>query len=300
MTMLEDPAGQVEDLAGGFSPGVPGGGDGPGLVLPEEVVASLAGQLAGRARSGEPVTLTGPGGLLTGVIGQVLQAGLAAELGAHLEDGEGTDNRRNGSSVKTLNTEVGPVKVAVPRDRDGSFSPVLVPKQATRSDGLNAVIVSLYAKGMSVRDIARHVRQTSGVDLSPDTVSRVTDGALEAMREWQHRPLEPFYPVVYVDALVAKVRDGAAVRNKAVNLAVGIDDGGAKRVLGIWVAAAEGAKAWAQALAQLRNRGLEEVLFVCCDGLRQPGGRDHRHVAGVDGADLHGPSHPPEPELRVV
>ena len=105
------------------------------------------------------------------------------------------------------------------------------------------------------------------MDLSHDTVSRVTDQALEAMREWQHRPLEPFYPVVYVDALVAKVRDGSAVRNKAVNIAVGIDDSGAKRVLGIWVAPAEGAKAWAQALAQLRNRGLEEVLFVCCDGL---------------------------------
>ena len=120
---------------------------------------------------------------------------------------------------------------------------------------------------MSVRDIARHVRQTTAVDLSHDTVSRVTDTALEAMREWQHRPLEPFCPVVYVDALVAKVRDGPAVRNKAVNLAVGIDDTGAKRVLGIWVAAAGGAKAWAQALAQLRNRGLEEVLFVCCDGL---------------------------------
>src|SRR6266568_5118205 len=107
---------------------------------------------------------------------------------------------------------------------------------------------------MSVRDIARHVRQTTAVDLSHDTVSRVTDTALEAMREWQHRPLEPFCPVVYVDALVAKVRDGPAVRNKAVNLAVGIDDTGAKRVPGIWVAAAGGAKAWAQALAQLRNR----------------------------------------------
>ena len=243
MTTVEVPAGEVEDPAGGFSPGVRDGAEAPGLVLPEEVVAQLAGQLAERARSGEPVTLTGPGGLLTGVIGQVLQAGLAAELGAHLEDaggGEGAGNRRNGSSVKTLHTEAGPVRLAVPRDRDGSFSPVLVPKQATRSDGLNAVIISLYAKGMSVRDIARHVRQTAGVDLSPDTISRVTDAALEGMREWQHRPLEPFYPVIYIDALVAKVRDGAAVRNKAVNIAVGIDDGGAKRVLGIWVAASEG------------------------------------------------------------
>jgi putative transposase len=270
MTMVENGPGEVEDRAGEVLAGAGGGGAGGGLVLPEEVLASLAGQLAERARAGEPVALTGPGGLLSGMIGQVLQAGLAAELDAHLggavgEAGEG--NRRNGSSVKTLNTEVGPVQLAVPRDRDGSFDPVLVPKQARRSDGLDAVIISLYAKGMSVRDIARHVRQTTGVDLSHDTISRVTDTALEGMREWQHRPLEPFYPVVYIDALVARVRDGAGVRNKAVNIAVGIDPGGAKQVLGIWVATAEGAKAWAQSLAQLRNRGLEEVLFVCCDGL---------------------------------
>ena len=133
MTMLETPGAEVEDPAGGFPPGALDRGDAPGLVLPEEVVASLAGQLAERARSGEPVTLTGPGGLLTGVIGQVLQAGLAAELGAHLDGagGDGGENRRNGSSAKTLNTEVGPVRLAVPRDRDGSFDPVLVPKQAT-------------------------------------------------------------------------------------------------------------------------------------------------------------------------
>jgi putative transposase len=268
MTMLGERPGEVEDPAGEVLAGPDRGEPGGGLVLPEEVVASLAGQLAGRARAGEPVTLTGPGGLLSGVIGQVLQAGLAAELDAHLEGGEdGEGNRRNGSTVKTLNTEVGPVTVTVPRDRAGSFDPVLVPKQARRSGGLDAVIISLYAKGMSVRDIARHVRQTTGVDLSHDTISRVTDTALEGMREWQHRPLEPFYPVIYIDALVAKVRDGSAVRNKAVNIAVGIDIDGAKHVLGIWVAASEGAKAWAQVLAQLRNRGLEEVLFVCCDGL---------------------------------
>jgi putative transposase len=263
VTMLVERAGEVEDPGGGLAAGDGGAG---GLVLPAGVLADLAGELAERARAGEPLELTGPGGLLTGLIGQVLQAGLAAELGAHLEDGE-DGNRRNGSSVKTLNTEVGPVRIAVPRDRDGSFGPVLVPKQARRSGGLDAVIISLYAKGMSVRDIARHVEQTTGVEISHDTVSRVTDTALEGMREWQHRPLDPFYPVVYVDALVAKVRDGAAVRNKAVNIAVGIDADGCKHVLGIWIAAAEGAKAWAQALAQLRNRGLEEVLFVCCDGL---------------------------------
>ena len=266
MSIVESAGAEVEDPEGGFSPEVVAGGDLAGLVLPDDVVAELAGQLAERARSGGPVTLTGPGGLLSGIIGQVLQAGLAAELGAHLDGGE-EGNRRNGSSVKTLNTEVGPVRVAVPRDRAGTFEPVLVPKQATRSDGLNAVIISLYSKGMSVRDIARHVHQTTGVEITHDTVSRVTDTALEGMREWQHRPLEPFYPVLYVDALVAKVRDGSAVRNKALNIAVGIDTDGCKHVLGIWVAPAEGAKAWAQALAQLRNRGLEEVLFVCCDGL---------------------------------
>ena len=148
MTMLGSAGAEVEDPAGEVLLGDLDRGDVPGLVLPEEVVTSLAGQLAERARSGEPVTLTGPGGLLTGVIGQVLQAGLAAELGAHLEDpgGDAGGNRRNGSSVKTLNTEVGPVRLAVPRDRDGSFVPALVPKQATRSDGLNAVIISLYAK----------------------------------------------------------------------------------------------------------------------------------------------------------
>jgi putative transposase len=266
MTIVESAAGEVEDPGDG--PAAAGAG---GLVLPEDVLAQLAGELAERARSGGPLELTGPGGLLTGLIGQVLEAGLAAELGAHLEagegEGEGEGNRRNGSSAKTLNTEVGPVRLAVPRDRDGSFGPLLVPKQARRSGGLDAVIVSLYAKGMSVRDIARHVEQTTGVELSHDTVSRVTDGALEAMREWQYRPLDPFYPVIYIDALVAKVRDGSAVRNKAVNIAVGIDTDGCKHVLGIWTATAEGAKAWAQALAQLRNRGLEEVLFVCCDGL---------------------------------
>jgi putative transposase len=266
MTMVETTAGGVEDPADGSS--LAGASDGSALVLPEETVARLAEELAARARSGSPVALTGPDGALSRVVGQVLQAGLAAELAAHLEGAGGAAaNRANGSSSKVLNTEVGPVRLEVPRDRDASFDPVLVPKQARRSDGLDAVITSLYAKGMSVRDIARHLRQTIGVDLSHDTVSRVTDSALEAMREWQCRPLEPFYPVIYIDALVAKVRDGSAVRNKAVNIAVGIDTDGAKHVLGIWVATAEGAKAWAQALAQLRNRGLAEVLFVCCDGL---------------------------------
>ena len=300
MTTVEIPAAEVEDPEGGFSPGPEPADAGGGLVLPEEVLASLAGQLAERARAGEPVTLTGPGGLLTGVIGQVLQAGLAAELDAHLGQADGGENCRNGSTVKTLNTEVGPVKVVVPRDRDGSFGPVLAPKQARRSDGLDAVIISLYAKGMSVRDIARHVRQTAGVDLSPDTISRVTDGALDQMREWQHRPLEPFYPVIYIDALIAKVRDGSAVRNKAVNIAVGIDTGGAKHVLGIWVATAaggEGVGAGAGPVAQPRPGGIAVLLLRRAE---RAGRGDHRDLAGYHGANLRGPSHTPQPELRLL
>ena len=226
------------------------------------------------------------------MIGQVLQAGLAAELGAHLEDpgGDGGGNRRNGSSVKTLNTEVGPVRLAVPRDRDGGFVPALVPKQATRSDGLNAVIISLYAKGMSVRDIARHVRQTAGVGTCRRTrFSRVTDARAGGDAEWRRRPLELFYPVIYIDALVAKVRDGSAVdENKAVNIAVGIDDCGAKRVLGIWVASAEGAKAWAQALAQLRRPGPGGSPVRLLRRAERPGRGDHGDVAGRHGADLRG------------
>jgi putative transposase len=253
------PAGVAGELSGGGSPG-------RGLVLPDEVVADLAGQLVARARAGEPVRLTGQGGLLAGVIGQVLQAGLALELDEHLTAG-GEANGRNGYRAKTVKTEAGPVAISVPRDRAGSFEPVLVPKGARRTSGISDTVISLYAGGMSVRDIARHCQRAMGIEVSHDTISKITDECLDEVRAWQSRPLEAVYPVTYIDALVAKVRDGSSVRNKAVNVAIGIDTEGVKHVLGIWVAPAEGAKAWAQALAQLRNRGLEDVIICCCDGL---------------------------------
>jgi len=231
---------------------VAAGGRAGGLVLPDEVMADLAGQLVARARAGEPVALTGRDGLLSGLIGQVLQAGLALELDDHLAGGE--LNGRNGFRAKMLSTEAGPVTVSVPRDRAGTFDPVLIPKGARRTSGISDQVISLYAGGMSVRDIARHCQRTMGIEISHDTISRITGGVLEEMRAWQSRPLEAIYPIVYIDALVAKVKDGGAVRNKAVNIAVGIDCEGVKHVLGIWVAPAEGAKAWAQALAQMRNR----------------------------------------------
>ena len=270
--------GELKDLEAGSSEdggAGPGGGvqGGAGLVLAEGVLADLAGQLVARARAGEPVRLTGRGGLLSGLIGQVLEAGLGLELEEHLAaGGPGGGNGRNGYRAKVLRTEAGPVRVAVPRDRAGTFEPVLVPKGGRRTSGISDTVVSLYASGMSVRDISRHLERSAGVEVSHDTVSRITDEVLEEMRAWQSRPLEPVYPVVFVDALVAKVRDGSSVRNKAVNIAVGIDCDGVKRVLGVWVAAAEGAKAWAQAFAQLRNRGVEDVIFCCCDGLPGLGG----------------------------
>ena len=256
MTTVEERGGEYND---------PGDGVAAGLVLPDEMVADLARQLVARARAGEPVALTGRGGLLGGLIGQVLQAGLALELDEHLAGAEG--NGRNGFRSKTVATEAGPVTVSVPRDRAGTFEPALVPKGTRRTAGISDTVTSLYAAGMSVRDIARHCQRSMGIEVSHDTVSRITDECLEEVRAWQVRPLEAIYPVAYVDALVAKVRDGGSVRNKAVNIAVGIDCSGAKHVLGIWVAAAEGAKAWAQALAQMRNRGLADVIICCCDGL---------------------------------
>jgi putative transposase len=269
MTTIENREGQFKDrdevMLAEAPPPVTAGSAGGGLVLPEEVVADLAGQLVARARAGEPVALTGRDGLLSGLIGQVLQAGLALELDDHLAGGDG--NGRNGFRAKTLSTEAGPVSISVPRDRAGTFEPALIPKGARRTAGISDTVISLYAGGMSVRDIARHCQNTMGIEISHDTISKITDECLEEMRAWQSRPLEAIYPVAYVDALVAKVRDGGAVRNKAVNIAVGIDCEGVKHVLGIWVAPAEGAKAWAAAFAQMRNRGLADIIICCCDGL---------------------------------
>lgn len=275
MSTLDEQVTVVEDLAAGETSQVEAAGGGEGsLVLPPEVIGQLGQALADRARSGEPVRLTGPGGWLTGLMGQVLQAGLAAELDAHLgygrgdAGGNGSGNSRNGAVARTVATEAGPLQVAVPRDRAGTFAPALLGKGARRIDGIDAQVTSLYSKGLSVRDISRHLETTMGIEMSHDTVSRITDGALEEMRAWQARPLEAVYPVVWIDAMMARVRDGQSVRSKAVNIAVGADCEGTRHVLGIWVAPEEGAKTWAQALAQLRNRGLEDVIICCCDGLK--------------------------------
>ena len=222
---------------------------------------------------GDGLQLTGEGGFLPEMIKAVLERGLQAELTDHLgyekgdPAGRGGPNSRNGSTSKTLSTEVGEVPLSVPRDRNSSFEPRLVPKGQRRAGGLDDMIISLYAGGMTVRDIQHHLGRTLGTELSHETISNITDAVLDEVKAWQARPLEEIYPIIYLDALVVKVRDGHQVRNKAAYIAVGVDLDGVKHVLGIWVQTTEGAKFWAGVCAELRNRGVRDVLIVCCDGL---------------------------------
>jgi putative transposase len=219
------------------------------------------------------VPLAGEDGLLNGMLKAALERGLEAELTDHVgyERGDADaslfPNSRNGTTPKTVSSGVGEVELAVPRDRNGSFTPQLVPKGSRRLGGLDEVIISLYAGGMTVRDIQHHLLSTIGTELSHETISKITDQVADEVLAWQRRPLEALYPVMYLDALVVKVKDGAHVRNKAAHIAVGVDVDGVKHVLGIWVQTSEGAKFWAGVCAELANRGIKDVLIVCCDGL---------------------------------
>jgi putative transposase len=237
-------------------------------LFTDEVIDSML------ARVGEGgLSLTGPGGFLPELVKSVLERGMQVELTDHLgydkgdPAGRGSGNSRNGTSSKTVSSEVGRIELDQPRDRAGSFASALVPKGARRLGGLEEQIISLYAGGMTVRDIGHHFERTLGVELSHATISKITDAVVEKVKEWQNRPLDPFYPVVYLDAIVVKVRDGAHVMNRSAHIAVGVDTDGIKHVLGIWVQASEGAKFWASVCAELANRGVQDVLIVCCDGL---------------------------------
>jgi putative transposase len=236
------------------------------------VEAGLLDKVLAQVDTGE-LRLTGEGGFLPEMLRRSLEAGLRVELSDHLgyekgdPAGQGSGNSRNGSTPKRLGTEVGDIDLATPRDRNGSFDPQLVGKGQRRLDGLAEMIISLYAKGMTVRDIQHHLQATLGSELSAETISNITDAVTAEVKAWQARPLEPVYPIVYLDALVVKVRDGHQVRNKAAHIAVGVDLDGVKHVLGIWVQTTEGAKFWAGVCAELANRGVGDVLIVCCDGL---------------------------------
>jgi putative transposase len=219
------------------------------------------------------VALTGSGGFLPELVKAVLERGMDAELTGHLgyergdSAGRGSGNSRNGTTPKRVGTEVGDIGLDQPRDRNSTFASSLVPKGVRRLGGLEDMIVSLYAGGMTVRDIQHHLEATLGTEISHETISNVTDAVAEEVTAWQSRPLEPFYPVIYLDAIVVKIRDGAHVSNRAAHIAVGVDMDGVKHVLGIWIQAFEGAKFWASVCSQLANRGVKDVLIVCCDGL---------------------------------
>jgi putative transposase len=264
--MTEDPQ---REVAAGREPASPSSAR---RAITEMIDAGLLDDLMSRVDAGG-LQLTGEGGFIPEMIKAVLERGLSAEQTAHLgyvkgdPAGRGIPNSRNGTTPKTVATEVGDLRLDVPRDRAGTFEPRLVPKGARRLGGLDDIIVSLYAGGMTVRDIQHHLARTIGTELSHETISNITDAVLEEVKAWQNRPLDEIYPIIYMDAIVVRVRDGHQVRNKAAHIAVGVDLDGVKHVLGIWVQPTEGAKFWAGVCAELRNRGVRDVLIVCCDGL---------------------------------
>ena len=218
--------------------------------------------------------LAGPNGLLKALTKALVERALEGELTHHLgyakndPVGYGKGNSRNGKSRKTLKSEQGEVEIAVPRDRQGSFEPQLVRKHQTRWDGLDEKIIALYSRGMTVRDIQAQLEEMYGVEVSPGLISEVTDAVLDEVKAWQNRPLESMYPVLYLDALMVKMRHEGRVENRAVFVAIGIDEEGQKDVLGLWSAANEGAKFWLSVMTELKNRGLRDVYIVCTDGLR--------------------------------
>ena len=218
--------------------------------------------------------LDGPDGLIGQMTARIIERALGAEMDDHLgyekgdPAGRGTGNSRNGHYGKTLTTQAGPVRISVPRDRNSEFEPRIVKKGQRRAGPVDEIILSLYARGLTTRDIQAHLEEVYGASVSPALISNITDVVQDEIVTWQTRPLEEFYAVIYIDALVVKVRDGGMVRNKAAYLAVGVDADGFKHVLGLWLGGGEGSAFWAGVLAELRNRGVRDVLFVCCDGLK--------------------------------
>ncbi len=218
--------------------------------------------------------LTAEDGLFKRLKKALLERALGAELTHHLgyekgdPGGRGSGNSRNGTSSKTLLSEDGEIAIEVPRDRAGTFEPVIVAKGQTRFDGFDEKIISLYGRGLSVREIQGHLGELYGTEVSPDLISKVTDAILDEVRDWQSRPLEAVYPVVFFDALRVKIRDEGMVKNKAVYVVLGMNRSGEKDVLGLWIEQTEGAKFWLKVMNDLRNRGVTDILIAVVDGLK--------------------------------
>jgi len=237
------------------------------MEIPDELIDQLLGEYQG------PEQLTGPDGLINQLRRRLIERAAGAELEQHLGYGVGAEppeaqpNRRNGVSEKTLRTVGGPLRVELPRDRDASFEPRIVPKHARSFDGFDEQILALYAGGMTTREIQRHLRELYGVDVSDGLISEVTASIQDDVRAWQSRPLEELYAVVYLDAMQVSIRDQQVVRKKAVYVAIGVTLDGERDCLGLWIEKTEGARFWTSVLTELKNRGVKDVLFVCTDGL---------------------------------
>jgi putative transposase len=266
-----EPGGRVQRNAGGRDPAGPSA-DGLLGEARERLGNELIDELLAGARSEEEIV--GPGGLLADLTRRLVERAMDAELTDHLgyephqEPPGGVGNTRNGSTPKTLQTGHGPVRIKTPRDRDGSFQPQLVRKGQRRFRGFDEKIIALYARGMSVRDIQAHLGELYGVQVGHDLISRVTDAVMEDVREWQQRPLEDVYPIVFLDCLVIKIREGGTVQRRACYLALGVTLEGDRDVLGMWFQENEGAKFWLQVLTDLKQRGVKDILIACVDGLK--------------------------------
>ncbi|MEL6286835.1 MAG: IS256 family transposase [Pseudomonadota bacterium] len=232
-------------------------------VIADELLDQV---LAGR----DPQAVFSKDGLLDDLKRALAERALNAEMDHDMdgEAGDGRANSRNGYGKKTLLTETGKLDISVPRDRLATFDPQLIAKYRRRVAGFDEKIVSMYARGMTVREIRGHLDELYGLDVSPDLISAVTDEVLDEVAEWQNRPLEPLYPLVFFDALRVKIRDEGTVRNKAVYVALGVRTCGQKEVLGLWIEQSEGAKFWLRVMTELKNRGIEDILIAVVDGLK--------------------------------
>jgi putative transposase len=221
-----------------------------------------------------PEDIVGQNGLIKQLTKRLLEKVLTTELSEHLgydkyeREGQNSGNSRNGKGSKVLVTDHGEMEIETPRDRNGTFEPQIIKKRQKRFDGFDDKILSMYARGMSVRDIQGHLKDIYGVEVSPDLISSVTEKVIDDVQAWQTRPLSRLYPIVYLDAVRIKIRDNGHILNKAVYLAMGVGLDGNKDVLGMWIAETEGAKFWAMILTEIRNRGVEDIYIICVDGLK--------------------------------
>jgi len=236
--------------------------------IPTDLIDSL---LSGYKK---PEDLIGENGLLKQLTKALVERALEAEMTEHLGHAKHnpvmnpSGNTRNGKSQKTLKGDFGELPIEIPRDRHGSFEPQIIAKHQSRWTGFDDKIISLYARGLTVREIQSHLEELYGTEVSPSLISSVTDAVADEVKAWQSRPLEPIYPIVYLDCIHVKVRDTGAVRVKAVYLAIGINVSGEKEVLGLWIAQTEGAKFWLQVVTELKNRGVQDIFIACVDGLK--------------------------------